>query len=375
MRGRSAVVALLVALATATAGPASAQTPQELIGLTVRAAEDRLQRNGQSYEVNGLPVGVDRDEALVAVVDVVGVNDPDCCFFVLRAGTAVPDVVGRGLDDAQQAVSDVRLNPTLDPQPDDATAFDTDGLFVAGQSPEFASLVPFGTEVFLQYGVQVPDLRGLSSAEAEAQADDARLEVAASGPLEGVVASQLPPPDEVVEIGSTVDVVLEAVVVLVTVPNLRGLSPEDARRMLEEADLVLSPTIEGDPSSAIANGQTPAADAQVPRDSTVQASFAAPVVDTNEDQPPGDLPQSSAAIGLLVAVLVLTLFVAVTLTSRGVVRRRRERQWLREKVRYSAAVGQVIPPQLHELDPAASLSVRAEGRRDTGEQVLEEVHP
>lgn len=382
MRGRWVVGVLLVALVTATAAPAMAQTSQDLVGLTLLAAKDQLEQDGLSYQVNGLPEGFDEEDALVATVDVIDSAASVGSVFVLGAGTAVPEVVGRGLADAQQAVRDVGLNPMLDPQPDDATPFDTDGLFVAEQSQDPASLVPFGEDVFLQYGVRVPNLEGLSKAKAEAEAEAGRLELDASGPSGGVVTLQQPQRDEVVRIGSSVAVVLEvpeASVDLVTVPDLRGLSPDTARKRLAEVDLELSPTVEGDPALATANDQTPAPDAQVSRNSTVRVSFAAPVVGDSEGDASGEPPQddapSLAASGLLVAVVVLALLVAATLTSRGAVRRRRERRWLREQVRCSPWAGQVMPPQLHELDAAASLTVRAEGRRDPGKQVLEEAHP
>jgi hypothetical protein len=212
-------------------------------------------------------------------------------------------------------------------------------------------------------------------AEAEAAAADSRLElIVASGPSDGLVTSQRPPPNDLVRIASSIGVELEATVVLVTVPDLAGLSTEAARERLAEVDLVLSATVGGDPALATATGQTPAADTRVPRRSTVAVSFAALEVTEESGGEPGDEGLSLPVGVLRVAVLVLALLAAATL-SRGVIRRRRERRWLREQVRYRPSAGQLGPPRLQELDPAAGFSVRAEPRPDPGHQVLEEVHP
>ena len=323
-----------------------------------------------------LPEGVTESDALVATVVVD--DDPDGSVYVLGAGTRVPDVVGGGLADAQATVEDAGLVPLLDPEPDDAAPFDTDGLLVTEQTPDADDLVRYGTAVQLQPGVRVPDLAGMSLAEAEAAAEDGRVRLAADGPSDGTVGSQVPEAETLVALGSAVAVVLDPVPVedLVTVPNLDGLTPDEARARLAEDDLVLSPTVDGDPDVATADGQDPPAGPQVRPESTVQATFSAPVVGGGSD---GEEPQDPATrptvLLLVAALLLLGLLVAAISTRLRALRRRRERRWLREHVRCSPSHGHVVPPQLHESDPAAGLSVRAEGRRDAGRQLLEEVRP
>ncbi len=109
--------------------------------------------------------------------------------------------------------------------------------------------------------VIVPDVRGLSRAQAERELDRASLvvrvvrEVHDAEVPHGFVVSQSPRPNETVREGRTVDVVVSLGARTVAVPDVRGMSLRQARMALERAGLgpgrIARVTVPGDPGERV----------------------------------------------------------------------------------------------------------------------------
>ncbi len=136
--------------------------------------------------------------------------------------------------------------------------------------------------------VEVPPLEGLTEVQARAALEEADLAVGTvtteenPGALPGVVLRSDPPPGEMVEEDTAVDLVVNAAPELVAVPEIEGLSELDARGRLEARKLV--PQFQREESSEVDEGDVissqPAAGEEVPAGSTVvvQVSSGPPLV-------------------------------------------------------------------------------------------------
>lgn len=93
--------------------------------------------------------------------------------------------------------------------------------------------------------VTVPDVTGMTLEEAEVALDDAGLEIgriteeATEDSEPGIVLSQTPPAGDTAAEGSRVDVVVARAVEGVEVPDVLGLSLDDATAVIEEAGLTV----------------------------------------------------------------------------------------------------------------------------------------
>jgi beta-lactam-binding protein with PASTA domain/predicted Ser/Thr protein kinase len=132
--------------------------------------------------------------------------------------------------------------------------------------------------------VAVPDLTGLTRAQAQEQLDEAGLVMgetsrrpSADVPA-GQVIEQTPPADRQVEAGSAVDLVFSSGPRTIPVPSLAGLTVGEAEAELEEAGLVLGDTSELNdqnvPEGQIIS-QDPAAGEEVPKDTPVNVVVSA----------------------------------------------------------------------------------------------------
>src|SRR6187401_1947278 len=262
-------------------GPAPVAVP-DLVGLSADDAAAALEDAGltgdpaEAYDA-GVPEGMvvsqdpapDTELAAGSAVSYVVSQGP--------APVAVPDLVGLSADDAAAALEDAGL--TGDP----AEAYDAgvpEGMVVS-QDPAPDTEVPAGSGVnyVLSRGpapVAVPDLVGLSADDAAAALEDAGLtgdpaEAYDAGVPEGMVVSQDPAPDTELAAGSAVSYVVSQGPAPVAVPDLVGLSADDAAAALEDAGLT------GDPAEAYDAGvpegmvvsQDPAPDTEVPAGSGV----------------------------------------------------------------------------------------------------------
>jgi eukaryotic-like serine/threonine-protein kinase len=126
--------------------------------------------------------------------------------------------------------------------------------------------------------VAVPDLTGLTRAQAQQQLDAAGLILgdtrrrASDEVPEGRVIEQTPPADRQVEAGSAVDLVFSGGPKTVPVPSITGLTLGDAEAALQAAGLVLGETTEQNdqdiPEGEIIS-QDPSAGVEVPEESPV----------------------------------------------------------------------------------------------------------
>ena len=132
--------------------------------------------------------------------------------------------------------------------------------------------------------VAVPDLVGLTRAQAQQELDDAgllmgeRTRRASDDVPAGRVIEQKPPADRQVEPGSRVDLVISSGPRTVPVPSVTGLTVGDAQEALEAAGLVLGETSEQNdqeiPEGEIIS-QDPAAGEEVPKDTPVNVVVSA----------------------------------------------------------------------------------------------------
>lgn len=125
---------------------------------------------------------------------------------------------------------------------------------VVGQAPQAGDRVPSSTPVTLQVASSpatttiVPELNGLTPAQAEAALTRIHLKLGAVSPRldpKARIASQLPPPGSLDAQGESVEIVLAPRTA--NVPNLRGRSVPEAEKQLSRAGLALgsvSPTPE-----------------------------------------------------------------------------------------------------------------------------------
>lgn len=214
--------------------------------------------------------------------------------------------------------------------------------------------------------VLVPDLQGRTAAEAEAALVDVglrlgRVDDTAVEDGVGVVDRQDPNAGERLAPGGTVDITLAAVVALVTVPDVVGLTAREAGRVLDAAGLQPPPVDAADLDQPV-TGQSPVAGRSVPPESTVDLSLSSATA-------PMSLPWRAAAV-------VLAALAAASLVGRHLLRGRRDRRWVTEHVDVRpSAGGRHAEASTHRTSSERDLAVGLRGHRDDeGTQTLEEVH-
>lgn len=246
-----------------------------------------------------------------------------------------PDVVESRIDDALPILAD--WNATLwkgqaliceipDPLP---TGVNRHLAIVMDQTVSLTVLPP---TVYLFLGGQVPDLLGGTLA-------DARTDLAAAGLVPGVVQQdsaenwtvevQNPDPGFVAFYGTKVSLTLLAPPEIpsetVTVPDIVGLSPDDAETVVEASGLVLAVRTIGEGDEAIVLKQVPTAGMEIDANGTVVATVR--LQDEAEAPPPRVDPTEPAAtffpLAILAALLALVLMIEALAYPRWRQRRRR----------------------------------------------------
>ncbi len=118
--------------------------------------------------------------------------------------------------------------------------------------------------------VDTPNFQGLTLADAEAKADDyglvVRVNQVETDQVEpDTVLGQDPPPGEAVDVGSTIELSVAAAVPTNPVPDVAGLSQDDAVKAIQDAGFKVG-TITGEPSDTVKAGivisSDPKADAE-----------------------------------------------------------------------------------------------------------------
>lgn len=234
-------------------------TVPDVTGMTAEQAETRLASVGlESGSVTAT------ESAEVAQGTVVGQN-PAAGERVRRGSEVglivvggvpdvqVPDVLGLSKAEAVAALEDAGLAVATT----DAPSSSVDRGDVIRQTPSGGQTVPQGTTVGIVVSegervenVAVPDVTGMSRAEAEAALREAGLRfVVAENPNpdvpDGTVASQLPAAGDSVAQGTTVGIEVStgapADTARVSVPDVEGMTLAEAQNALRNADLESTP--------------------------------------------------------------------------------------------------------------------------------------
>jgi beta-lactam-binding protein with PASTA domain len=251
----------------------------DVVGQAEQSALDELDGLGLADVVVSPPLGVvdDVGEPPTRIVleqrpgagELVAFEDP----VGLLVGTSVetvevPTVIGRDVQTARGTLQERGLDLRAPPE-----ALEQD--IVVTQEPEAGAEVAPDTVVVVTVTdgeAVVPDVVGEDVGRARELVTQARL--AFEGPEAGVVSSQDPLPGTRAGAGSVVSVEVGPPVEGVTVPNLIGLTPDEAREALG-GTLVLGPV----QSAELVIAQTPAVGETVPRGSTVNVTQGSPTDD------------------------------------------------------------------------------------------------
>lgn len=203
-----------------------------------------------------------------------------------------------------------------------------DGGDVQEQRPLAGQEAAPGTAVDVTLGqppttrVRVPDLRGQRLEDVPALLDDRGLELGVVTGTGGRVRGQRPAPGALVPVRSEVNISVQSgrpPIRVVSVPDVVGLTADEALELLSGADLVVS---EPDGDGTISS-QQPAARTIVAVGSTVTVAF--------DDEPPWAMVAGIGAATILVA--------GAGITGRRVVRRRRDQRWVAESLAFDPVLG------------------------------------
>ncbi len=206
---------------------------------------------------------------------------------------AVPDLSNMMADDAQQALA----NAGLTPDRDEAYSDEVEKDHVMGQSLEAGTKVAKGTQVTYTVSLgkraepepvqktTVPDIMTYTLDDAISAIKSAGLVERWSGEENGTVIAQDPPAGTEVDAGSTVTFTLEHRSSKVEVPDVSGMSADDASAKMESVGLVLD--YDHNRGSDELEGTDPVAGALVDEGETVVAVFRdnTPVQSEPEQQP------------------------------------------------------------------------------------------
>jgi beta-lactam-binding protein with PASTA domain len=241
------VLALVALMAYAFTRPEQVEVPK-VTGLSLEKARDRLDRVGFDN------VDVERERSSAAVDQVLRQTpDPgeeaakeDPIELVVSGGPGnvrVPSVRNTQFRLALRELRRAGLKVTADQQPSSSIR---EG-FAIGTSPKEGAQVDRGSRVrlFVSSGpakVSVPDVVGLTREAAETRITREGLDVAAvvrqqSDKPEEEVIAQTPAPGTNVDAGDGVTITISTGTEKIPVPNVVGLSVEDARAMLQRDGL------------------------------------------------------------------------------------------------------------------------------------------
>ena len=206
------------------------------------------------------------------------------------AQVRVPDVVGQDAVAAQRTLEGEGFTVTTEERPD----ADVESGNVVSQTPEGDSMAPDGSEIELIVStgpeqVQVPNVVGLNYDEAkdalEGEGLKVKKEERASDESKDTVINTNPPAGQSVDVGATVTVIVSEGEV--TVPNVIGMSRDEAQKALEDLDLDVSVT--EDPSSSApedeVTGQSTPAGQTVPPGSSIEITVSS---NPGDDEGPGN---------------------------------------------------------------------------------------
>ena len=305
-RNRAAVVALVVLALVAAAVAAWAlflRAPDrpvpDVLGATVPTATERLQDAG--FEVRSVPVQSDtvRDGRVAGQDPEAGGSAPEGSTVTIRFSSgpgenAVPDTEGQTGDAAAAAVRDAGFEVARRREYSDSVR---EGRVIAS-TPAAGATITRGRTVTLVISrgpepVAVPDVTGGTREEAEAaleaaglRADVSRRESTEEEP--GTVLEQDPGAGASVRPGSTVALVVAEAPPEAPVPDLSGLTEEEARQAIEDAGFTVrardQPTVnDAEDGRVVAQNPPPGEPREQGRAVAIAIGRFEP-----EDVPPGD---------------------------------------------------------------------------------------
>ncbi len=244
--------------------PARGGVPN-VTGLLLGEARARLARAGLKAHVLGGPAVTRSTEAKVvrqdpaAGADLSGLRRGNTVNLIL--GVQVPRVVG---DTVGEAVNKLKARGLRA-----ATSGLSPGSRVGAQSPAGGRYVEQGTTVKLEAAGgtgRLPSVVGLGMTEARRRLEAMGVVVRTEGNTGGRVTGQVPAAGTAVKRGDTVVLKFGAPGGIVTVPDVRGLSPAQARQRLQAAGLGMRSA--GGGNGAVTS-QSPAAGSKAARGSEV----------------------------------------------------------------------------------------------------------
>ncbi len=124
-----------------------------------------------------------------------------------EAQLQMPNLIGSGLRQAVARLTALELQATLE----GGAIRRPDLLAVMSQQPAPGAAVEAGDRVTLTSGVRVPDLAGLTAAEAQSRLDEIGLLLVASADDAAATASQIPVAGVLVAVGTSVSLILPVV--------------------------------------------------------------------------------------------------------------------------------------------------------------------
>jgi len=219
---------------------------------------------------------------------------------------SVPSVTGKTYDVAKRALENkgfVVSKPLMQ------TSQDVDQDAVISQDPEARSSVKEGTSVELTVSsgpgeVEVPSLTGFTYNQAKKllEGDKFKLKVKKEDQNSDLAAGQVinsdPPAGTMVDVGS--DVTIKVAIGQVAVPNVVGMSKDDATSAL--ADLGLKYTTKEDPAAPEAKdtvtAQSVAAGEKVPPGTSIELTVSSNPADPAGTDPAGTEPGGADATGI-----------------------------------------------------------------------------
>jgi eukaryotic-like serine/threonine-protein kinase len=268
----------------------------DLVGMTVEDAENQV-GNDFEIEVQREVTGEDEVGTIQSQQPAGGEAEEGSTISVTAIGTQVaevPNVVGDGGDQAQQTLDQAGFEVAVD----EAESSFQDEDRVIEQDPPAGSSEATGSEVRITVGtgpstVEVPGLYGNNTDQAADLLAQVDLELGtvtednSDEVMEGQIFYQEPAEGDEIERGSSVDVTVSSGPEQVEVPEVYGLSLEEAQATLEGVGLTSTPvesTLPNDEPAGTALETDPGTGAFVDPGSTVTLYYSAgPPEDTTPD--------------------------------------------------------------------------------------------
>lgn len=256
-------------------------TVPDLVGKTTEEAEKAL-ADAKLVAVTGKPAySSDVDPGKVCSQSVkagTSVQEDSQVVFCISLGketVSVPDVTGKTIDEARDALNKAGLGTDTSSSYSDKVDKDK----VISQSVPKDTKVVKGTVVTLEVSlgkkptpkVKVPNIMTYTLDDAKKALDSAGLTYRYTGEADGTVVAMSPDAGTEVDEGSTVNFTLQHHASLVAVPDMAGMTGADASAACKQAGLVLDYDTD-DPDKQL-SGSDPAAGTMVEVGSTVKATY------------------------------------------------------------------------------------------------------